>query len=506
MSIIKTTASWGDKFEGPTAQIVGLSSRGLMVNDYRQLVKRASADILHDIQSIREKVAADETLIHLLAIGATEDFGCNRNGDGFRRATCRAYHPTFMKHAMFYRNHENKDPRKSYGRLVKSAWNNDMKRVELLVALNSTAAAAHRNNGLVADREMEKLASGKDIPVSMACKVPYDICSYCGNQATTSDDYCMGTSEGGMCKAGGLKNNIGALVEVDGGVHQLHADNDRPLFFDISNVFRPADRIAYTTGALLKSASEHGRVIKSADLARQLGVVVPFELAIDNGEQPANVQRMLKIAYQLSQLETDIENGAPPVAATYAPAFKPLVQDGDKAMHIPVPTHTKFAMAMRALADQKICLPLARFIELTTDNDFEKAAEIAAVVAHKLPGVFTRLLSRSDVAERIKTSNYNPADTEASTLFAGWAYKLAASMSLHAEHVQRRAIRAALYDETAVLRRATPHEKTAASRDAAGQLVEEYALYQLSFLGSIPDADPCSALTRSLSVVQNYAA
>lgn len=505
MSIIKTTSSWADSFDQPGVQIVNLSSRGLRGDDYRDFVKRASADILHDIDSIREKVASDETLVHMLAIGATEDYGANRNGDGFRRKTCQQYHPTFVKYAMFYRNHENKDPRKSYGRIIKSAWNDPMRRIELLVALNNNEEAARRNKGLVADRELEKLASGKDIPVSMACKVAYDVCSYCGNESPTTNDYCRGTHQGGMCKAGGLKDNIGALVEIDGGIHQLHADNPHPSFFDISHVFRPADRIAYVTGALVKSANADGRIIKSADIARQLGVVVPYELAINSGDQPRQVQHLLKIAYHLSQLESDIAAGKPPVSSAMAAAFKPCVQDGDHAMPVPPMVREKFALAMRALADQKICLPLSRFMELTVDQPFEKSAELAVIVARELPGVFTRLLSDSNVADRIKASQYTPSDAAAPPVFALWSQKLAAAMSLQDSHVQRRVVRAALQLETGDIRRASSHEKSAGSRDSVGRLAEEYALYQLAFLGAIPTEDPSSALTHSLSVVQNYA-
>jgi len=262
MSMIKLFSAGGSYLgDEPAVQIVKMSSRGIIGADRADFEKRASADILRDLDALREKIASDETLIHLLAMGATEDYGANRNGDGFRRCTCKNYHPTFVKYARFYRNHKNKNPRKSYGHIVKSAWHDPMKRVELLVALNSSDAAARRNNGLVADREMEKLAMGKDIPVSMACKVAYDVCSYCGNKAPEVKDYCRGTHQGGMCKAGGLKDNIGALVEIDGGIHQLHADNPHPTFFDISNVIRPADRIAYVTGALEKAAADRGGIV-----------------------------------------------------------------------------------------------------------------------------------------------------------------------------------------------------------------------------------------------------
>lgn len=501
MSILKTTASWGPLFDQPAIQIVKLSNQGLVGSDRKDFIKRASANLLQELDGLREKVASDETLIHLLAIGATEDYGANRNGDGFRRVTCANYHPSFVKYARFYRNHENKNPAKSYGRVIKSAWHDPMKRVELLVTLNASDSAAKRNGGLLADREMEKLASGKEIPVSMACRVPYDVCSYCGNQAPSTDDYCTGTHQGGMCKAGGLKDNIGVTVEIDGGLHQLHADNPHPTFFDISHVYRPADRIAYVTGMLEKAASQAGPLMKSAEMARHLGVTVPYELMVD-GDQPRQVARLIKLAYQLADAESSVPANS--MYNTYALAFKPSVQ-GDKPLDLPPLAREKFAFVLRALADNRICLPLTRFIEIAANQPFEKAAEVAEIVSRALPGVYTRLLTDPNLPTRIKASQYQPSEAAAPQAFAGWAAKLAADMSLSHQHVSRRATRAALYQEEGRLRDVTGFEKSACDSGSVGKMAEEYALYKLAFLGSVNDQDPDLPLTRSLLVVQNYA-
>ena len=503
MTQLKIITADPNTFDQPVAQIVNLSSRGLIGSDRTAFTKRASADILQDMQHLRDKVASDELLIHLLAIGATEDYGANRNGDGFRRRACQQYHPTFVKHAMFYRNHDNKNPRKSYGRIIKSAWHDPMKRIELLVALNSNDAAARRNLGLVADREMEKLAAKKDLPVSMACKVAYDVCSYCGHQSPTVDDYCTGVQQGGLCKAGGLRDNIGALVEIDGGIHQLHADNPHPTFFDISHVFRPADRIAYVTGAMEKAASGSGRIIKSAELARQFGISLPYELVID-GAQPRHIQRLIKLAYTLADTEDEIASGKLPVSVGCLAAFSPVVQGVDQPLSLPPQFREKFAMVLRALADQRICLPLARFVESVTDNSFEKAAEVAVIVARELPGIYTRMLRDPALPERIKQSQYAPAEAT-NPRFALWAQQLATDLSLDNYHVQQRVKRAALHHEAGTLRRSMGHEKTASANDSAGKLAEEYALYQLSFLGAFVDNDPSLPLTANLALLQNHA-
>lgn len=505
MSIVKViTGPSLQIYDEPVAQLVKLSSRGILGEDRRQFEKRASADILSSLDSLREKIASDEALIHMLAVGATEAYGANRNGDGFRCSVCRQYHPTFVKYARFYRNHKNKDPSKSYGRVVKSAFHEPMKRIELLVALNTNDAAAQRNNGLIADREMEKLAQGRDIPVSMACRVPFDVCSYCQNKAPRTDDYCTGTHQGGMCKAGGLRDNLGALVEIDGGVHQLHADNTLPTFFDISHVYRPADRIAYVTGLLEKAAADCGRVVKSAELARQLGVSVPFELMIDNSMSP-RVHHLVKVAHQLADMESAIETGNMPRAATYVTAFHPVVQAADAPFPLPLQLREKFALALRALADERVCLPLNRFVEVVTEHDTEKAAEVAEIVARELPGIYTRFTEDPDFPARLTASNYTPADCEAPPRYHSWAIKHAADLSLAPQHVHSRVIRAALHQaQPAELRTPLGCEKTATADDPVGRLAEEYALYKLAFVGALPTHDPDFQLTASLAILQNY--
>jgi len=504
MGMIKLVTPDSGVFGEPVTQVIKMSSRGLIGTDRASLEKRASLSLLQDLDRLREKAASDETLVHMLVVGATEDYGANRNGDGFRRHTCKNSHPTFVKYAKFYRNHINKDPKKSYGRVIKSAWHTPMNRIELVCALNSTKSAADRNDGLLADREMEKLAANKDLGVSMACKVAMDICSYCGNEAPTIQDYCTGTNQGGMCKAGGLRDNIGALVEIDGGIHQLHADNPHPVFFDVSHVPRQADRIAYITGALEKNAAFAG-VIKSAELAAHLGISIPYELMVGSNEAP-QVQQLIKAAYRLSDREQDIETGRCPEMANYAAAFLPEVQGLDVDLELPEFFKEKFASVLRALSEQQICLPLPRFIEAFADCSREKAAEMSAVIQHELPGIYTRLLLDNDFPELVKESQYTPTEAVASPQLAYWAVKQAADLSCSPQHAAQRVQRAILREQPAPeLRQSLPRQKFASAKNNhVTRMATEYALYKLAFLASLPDNDPNLTLTSDLVLLQNY--
>ena len=174
MSMIKIVDPRGWEWDRPIVQRVKISSRGLRGADRAEFLKTASHEFVDLID--KTKLAKDEEPVHLIALGASECWGSNRNGDGFKEAACKKYHGTFVKYARWYRNHANKNPKKSYGYIKASAYNNPMRRVELLAMLNRTKEAAERNGGLVADQEMEKISRGEDIPVSMACRVPHDVC------------------------------------------------------------------------------------------------------------------------------------------------------------------------------------------------------------------------------------------------------------------------------------------------------------------------------------------
>lgn len=492
MSMLKIITPDAQDFSEPVASLIKISQRGLVGVDLTAFEKRAGAINAHEIAKLAKDLREDEPLIHMLAIGATESYSSNRNGDGFKTAVCKHYHPTFVKHARLFRDHRNKDKAKSYGLVKWSGFNDPMKRIELIVALNGSSAAADRNGGLVADKELEKLAKDKPIATSMACLVSHDVCSYCGNKAPKRDNYCVGTDQGGQCKAGGLRDNIGSLVEIDGGIHHLHADNPDPTFFDISHVYRPADRIAYVTG-LLKAAGAH--VIGGAELAEVMGVTLPGELLVPAG-QPAAVATLFKLAAELAALETRLTSR--PDLVGYAGAFSAAVQE---LPPLPAQCREKAGQFLMALADSRCLLPVATFLELFAGQPREKAAMAAELVRQQLPGVYSRLLEQPAFANRLATAAYQPA-AAAGPVFRNWVAKQAAVLSVRPTIARSRAMRAAMRDAVSPLD--THYEKRAADTGSAGQLAEEYALYKLAFLGALPATDDEMQLTAAITLLQNY--
>jgi len=212
----------------------------------------------------------DHVGIHVLALGESERYGFNRNGDGFPKKACVDYHDTFVKHGHVYEHHQNKDPNKKLGDIVKSAYNKDMGRIELFIHAHKEKAASH----------LEKLAKDGEVAFSMACRVAEDRCSKCGQLRSSGKDPRQ-------CKH--IADSLGKTAE-DG--TYIGTYNDHPKFFDISFVYRPADRIAWN---LSKAASAAG--IDSIKLAEDSGLWTPPELMLADGTSSEKFSLLKKLAH-----------------------------------------------------------------------------------------------------------------------------------------------------------------------------------------------------------------
>lgn len=211
--------------------------------DSRFLIKRAGDDWLHGLTA-----EPGHRLLHVVALGATEAYGPNRNGDGFTKAACRQYHDTFCTTARWYNDHASSSHH--YGMVKRSRFNERLSRVELVVSLYATKEAAELAEGRMDTGALDLLDSDRDIPVSMGCKVAYDVCSYCGNKAKNARFYCTAQT----CEAGGLATKMGRVVQLpNGDLCRLYADNPHPQWGDISRITkgRQADRIAYVQNEII---------------------------------------------------------------------------------------------------------------------------------------------------------------------------------------------------------------------------------------------------------------
>jgi hypothetical protein len=152
------------------------------------------------------------------------------------------HYASFEKNpAHAFKHHANRDPSKASGVVKKAFWNPRMHRVELLVSVDNDK-----------DPEWVKRASdGEFVPVSMGCRIKRDVCARCGNEAPTRADYCDHVKF--------------AMNQIDEHGFKDYVHNPSPDFFDISRVFRPADRTGYT----LKKVADVATVRLSADLGAE---------------------------------------------------------------------------------------------------------------------------------------------------------------------------------------------------------------------------------------------
>lgn len=481
--MIKIIPPGSQTFDDAPAQIIKMASSGLSGSDLRAFIKRAGSEFVEAAKDI--KFEPGEVPVHLIALGATEYYGPNRNGDGFSEATCKKYHQTFVKYARFYRNHVNKDPSKSYGIVKLSHYNRDMHRVELLVALNGDSRAARRNGGLVADKELEKLASGRDIGVSMACFVPFDVCSVCGNRARSRAEYCRGVDEGGNCPGGGLFTKIATILE-DG--TQVFADNPDPKFFDISHVPRPADRIAWVLGQW-KSASVLGRVIGGAELAEKIGL----DDASDSFEYPLNAWR--SIARKLADTELRVEHEK---RSEWNLAFVPEVQPPVNWSEL---TPWQADQLLGGLNREKIAMPLRGFLSVFAPSEYVSDG-LYRQVRQQMQGVYSRLIKSAafDSWCRLAEEWWRLA-RDPSLVVREWIVKNARDYSLDESMARKRILKASLYYDTVPDIFISRNIKAAGAAEDVARL---YAAYKAAMIRSVSDDFGNFDLTCSLAIRQNY--
>lgn len=226
--------------EEPTIRILDVGSAA------KRLTKSAADSRVNSYVSDL-KPEPGKIYLHILAMGAGEYFGANRNADFFPEDNLIKYHHTFVSSpAHIFKHHINKNPEIAIGQVIFSVYNERMHRVELIAWVDVVKGADI----------VEKIERGEFPTTSMACHTPFDTCSICNNRARSRNEYCTH-----------LRNELGRIHD-DG--RKTMAINDGPLkFFDQSFVFKPAD---VTSSVLQKVASKNEPVIGSAESAQIHGL------------------------------------------------------------------------------------------------------------------------------------------------------------------------------------------------------------------------------------------
>lgn len=255
-AIVYSPAAEGRKL----VDFVNIGSRG-----DGHLYKRAAEteydpEIVRYIRTMDKKPGLLYALIN--ALGASEFWGSNSNADAFPEDAIahegKDYgHQTFIHFARPYKHHINKPDSPAYGEVCHSVYNPRMHRAELVVGVDQEKAPDI----------VERIEDGDDVPVSMGCKVPYDVCSICGNKAKSTDAYC--------------NDMLDHANEILPGGRRVCVLNLTPKFFDISFVLVGADKTARVMDKIASKrsfvlypsgvwAQKMGYINKDADIIKEI--------------------------------------------------------------------------------------------------------------------------------------------------------------------------------------------------------------------------------------------
>jgi hypothetical protein len=476
-------------FKFPTISLLNTFSKGFDKSQFN----KAAALFDNDVANL--EVKPGHSYIHLITTGAGETYSANNNGDYFNEKTAdfvipypkeggrhktitldgglvKHHDKSFLKEGAVYRNHVNRTKGgKAEGHIVKSAYNQDMHRGELIIEVPTDSW----------EKDIQKLASGDGgLYFSMGCSVPYDTCSFCGNQAKTRRNYC-----------GHLKN---AMLMMDKHGYQCYAINDTPMFHDISQVFRPADKIAF---GLRKVASDS--VICSADLAEMVGLSVPVGIIQQNLSK--NASQRLGLLKKLAEIEKEIEAmpSDHPVKAVSIAFSKPSgFQDMDDHT-LGLLSKEDPAQVFGALKNKNVLLPVELFYKLLTGAEFGEVEHLMPSVKDKMQHVFSDMATSPEQDAFLEDGTYEPAggchNVDATNLASG----LVEDHSLEAEPVRKRIIRVSLGSDKPSMEDAPVFKEAAQNKAAVDFLANQYARYQLSFLDGCNSDELCN-----LTVVHNF--
>lgn len=303
-------------------------------------IKIACTGLLPEVQRFVDTFQPKPDCKYVLvnAMGASEYYGMNANKDAFPehalvnvpkgwtgnpdkdRELSKGWtygFPTFYQAGVFS-HHRNKEHDKRLGQVALAAWNDRMKRVELVLEVEKERS--HQYNGAGFWNSMEK---GELPAVSMGARVKFDRCSRCTDLETfyralraydpkkhanpgmaVLEEHIRLRDKAGIPRdakgiTGGIRG-IGRVrseycdcmkyhageIDPETGV-QIFVYNDFPLFFDISLVFIPADRTALGI-QFLRQHTGNG----APNMVKKGHIYVPAELA--GTEKTASLQRLIQ--------------------------------------------------------------------------------------------------------------------------------------------------------------------------------------------------------------------
>lgn len=318
------------------------------------------------------------------------------------------------------------------------------------------------------------------------CRVPYDICNCCEKKASSPANYCSH-----------LKHTM--LQYLPEFSKYAFAINDKPKFFDISAVEKPADRIAHYLGYAFpdgeKSASFNG-VITGAQWAAYEGVNLPGG---DHSWEPSQYSILEKLAsseeYVYNVLTTKSaskDQKSAFVRDVVTSAFGEELEDKEieKLRTLQVGT------LCRELAKRASILPFYSFIAYATGRTLQESKDdpVTKRACAMLPEIFKKMLTSNcscDLGNMFNSSSAHACgcDTANDDEVQKFMDMAEQKFSIKTEPVKNRVMTITIikgastkdYNGTSKLELSPNFEKRALA------LAETYGMYKISALQDIID-------------------
>jgi hypothetical protein len=446
-----------------------------------------------DNSELKTEKTAGQTDALVIALGAYEGTGANRNGDIFKEAECLKNYRTFVKSGSkkadgtydgraLNRHHKNKPSDPKYGNIKAASYNQKMKRVELVIGLDNDKCA----------EEIQKLAEGKQINVSMAAKVAYDKCTWCGHNAKTDNDRC----EHIPVKLGEI-NKRGEMCSME---------NIDPKWFELSIVGRPADRI----GMSLKLASDSSYIKTASD----------YKLLYPGFTAPADEDTTLRISKYATEKRTLVKKlaamekhvdavltGGPKNSKDkYLVEHKSKLKDSGRISDETIEELRKFdsSKLLKALADQGIVFSPEDFIKyLFGTQKLKNSDTMFDKLKSKLPSMFSDLEEDGD--DEVNEEKYEPS---ASDVMPKELLKIVKGLfddhSMFDAPAHGRIMRITIVKKSPFSKLKTRKDSEDISKEASiKELAKQYAAYKLAALRYIDDQNRLDEDTIFNTLIQN---
>jgi hypothetical protein len=458
-----------------------------LIHNVNTLTKAGS-----DNSELRVEKTAGQTDALVIALGAYEGTGANRNGDIFKEAACIEHYKTFIKSGSkkdgkydgraLNRHHKNKPEDPKYGNIKAAAYNHKMKRIELVIGMDKDKCA----------EEIQKLAEGKQINVSMAAKVAYDKCTWCGHEAKTDNHRCSH-----IPKSLGEINKQGEMCSMD---------NVDPRWFELSIVGRPADRI----GMSLKLASDNG-YIKTANDYKALypGFVAPPDDEVLRISKYASEKRDLvrKLAAIEKHIEGIATQGPKNSSEKYVSEQKSKLKHGDNISEDTMDELRKYepSKLLKALADQGIIFSPEDFVKYLfgTKSVGANSGDMFSKIRKHLPSMFSDLSEDGD--DEVNEERYEPSQ---SGMIPKDLLKIVRNLfedhSLFDKPVHGRVMKITIVKRLPVAKLDKSHDKREISKEASiKEIAKQYAAYKLAALHYLDAHDKLDNETLFNALIQN---